>query len=208
MFKKIFILLCTGMCFCAFADDEVTIKATGEFAKELKELAEKYRASDINGSIEIVEQNLSLQDELSNISPIEKAMQDEITLDKDSSANSSREVYDQYFSDEKEKKSGGLLDILFDDGKVAGGDVSEGKKLYNNKCARCHGEKAEKSSYVDARNLITLSKDTIVEQLRGYKRDSDYGKNTGLIMRAEALSISDKQMKDVAAYIETLKNHK
>ncbi|MDR3346318.1 MAG: c-type cytochrome, partial [Campylobacteraceae bacterium] len=80
---------------------------------------------------------------------------------------------------------------------------------YDSKCARCHGEKAEKSSYANARILTKLSKNEIVESVKDYRRNlSDIQSTTAFIMRAEAVGVNDNQVKDVAAYIETLKNHK
>ena len=213
MFKYIFILVVTLFSVVVFAE-EVTIKATGDFAKELKALVDKYQTSDINGSIEVLEQNISEQpfvendaatskEELIKRSPIEQAMQEDISLDETNDANSSRKVYDKYFSDGKSGNKG-IIDLLLD-GTPVEGSASNGKILYESKCARCHGQKAEKSSYINARNLITLSQEEILEQLRNYKKDSGYGQSTGLIMRAEATMINDEQMKDLAEYISSLK---
>jgi cytochrome c553 len=213
MFKNIFTIFVIFISSAIFAE-EVTIKATGDFAKELKALVEKYQASDINGSIEVLEQNISEQpiaekaehqskEELIKRSPIEQAMQEDISLDNTNDINSTRKDYDRYFSDGKSGNKG-VIDLLLD-GTAIEGSASNGKILYESKCARCHGQKAEKSSYVNARNLITLPQQEILEQLRNYKKDSGYGQSTGLIMRAEATMISDEQMKDIAEYISSLK---
>jgi cytochrome c553 len=55
MFKKAIFLIVLALCAYLFADEEITIKATGDFAKELKNLVEKYQKNDINGTIEIID---------------------------------------------------------------------------------------------------------------------------------------------------------
>jgi cytochrome c553 len=202
MSKKIVFLGVLFLCVFSFADEEITIKATGDFAKELKELVEKYQGSDINGSIEMIsDNNPKSEEEQLKSSPIEQAMQEEIKIG--GSTNASRETYEQYFSDEK-KSDKGLLESIFGANEEKA-NIAEGKTIYDNKCASCHGEGAQKSSYLNARNLITLSKDEIATQVRNYRGDSGYGKGTGFIMRSQAIMVSDRQVKDVAEYINSLK---
>lgn len=199
--------------------EEITVKATGDFAKELQELIEKYQQSGANGSIEIVEKNVShgdfqidapintteiTKENIAELSPIEKAMQEDIAIDNVTATP--REVYDEYYSNQK--SGGGILGILLGEGKDVASDIGEGRRIYNDVCFKCHGERAEKSTYANARDLITLSKETIVDQVRAYKRDSGYGKVTGIIMRPQAMAITDDQAVNIAAYIETLKGSK
>ncbi|MDR1461329.1 MAG: c-type cytochrome [Campylobacteraceae bacterium] len=202
MFKRVVFLVVLFLCVFSFAEEEVTIRATGDFAKELKELIEKYQGSDINGSIEMIDDNTpkSEKEQLEN-SPIEQAMQEEIK--KSGNANASRETYEKYFSDDKKSDKGILGSIFGTNDEKA--NISEGKALYDKKCASCHGESAQKSSYLNARNLITLSKDEITAQVRSYRGDSGYGKGTGFIMRSQAIMTNDRQIKDIAEYIDSLK---
>ncbi|MDR1555273.1 MAG: c-type cytochrome [Campylobacteraceae bacterium] len=205
MFKTTVFLTVLCLCTISFAQDEVTIKATGDFAKEIKKLVEEYQGKDINGSVEIVEitddnKQESEEEQLEN-SPIEQAMQEEIK--KTGSANSSRETYNQYFSDEKQNDKSIFESIFSSNDKQV--SASSGKSIYDKKCASCHGQNAEKSSYLNARNLITLTKDEIIQQVRNYRSDSEYGENTGFLMRSQAIMVNDAQVKDIAEYIDSLK---
>jgi len=84
-------------------------------------------------------------------------------------------------------------------------DIAYGKKIYEQTCSACHGQKAEKSSYPNARILKTLSKEELVSQLRSYNRDADYGGSTKMIMNQQASSLVEEEMISLAAYIYTLK---
>ena len=85
------------------------------------------------------------------------------------------------------------------------GNLTQGESLYKKSCANCHGERAEKSSYLSARDLIKLPKEEIVSQLKNYRRDSGYGGSAGLVMRVQATMLSDSQIYDIVSYIESLK---
>jgi cytochrome c553 len=187
-------------CTCSlFAQEEITIKATGEFARELKELMEKYQTSGVNGSIEIIGENTTAPTDEQPAASEDEELEDsdEIVV-----VDINESIYDK---DAKEEKKGfSIMDMLFGEAKVDG-NITEGEISYKKSCANCHGEKAEKSSYLSARDLIKLSKEEIVSQLKNYKRDSGYGGSAGIIMRVQATMISDSQMRDIASYIESLK---
>lgn len=191
MFKKVMVLFLMLLHVSIFASDEVVIKAKGEFAKELKELLEKYEKEGIeNGSIEILDEK-TLQEQKS---PIEQAIQEQIKIDsKNPTQQTKKDIYNQFFSDDP-------------DVKKEYGNIAEGKAIYEKSCYKCHGDKADKNSYSAPRILKNLPRDEIVYQLKNYNRDSSYGKSTGLVMRAQATMLSESQMKSIAAYIETLKN--
>ncbi|MDR0579940.1 MAG: c-type cytochrome [Campylobacteraceae bacterium] len=198
MFKRAIFLVVLFLCSACLAEEEVTIKATGDFAKELKELVEKYQGNDINGSVEVIEDS---EEEQLKKSPLEQAMQEEIK--KGGGTNSSLETYEKYFSDEKQNNKG-IFSFIF--GSSEQTNISKGKASYEKKCIYCHGENAQKSSYPNARNLITLTKDEIAEEVRSYRRDSGYSKGTGFIMRSQAVTVNDKEVRDIADYIDSLKN--
>ncbi|MDR1976378.1 MAG: c-type cytochrome [Campylobacteraceae bacterium] len=191
-------------CACTlFAQEEITIKATGEFAKELKELMEKYQTSDVNGSIEIIDSNKSIaqpsqtQDE--EVAKSAEEPSDEIVV-----VDVDETIYDKTQSADVEKKDFSILGVLFGEKKM-NADLAHGETLYKKKCTSCHGQNAEKSSYLSARDLIKLPKDEIVDQLKNYRRDSGYGGTSGLIMRVQATMLNEQQMYDIASYIESLK---
>ncbi|MDR2342296.1 MAG: c-type cytochrome [Campylobacteraceae bacterium] len=195
-------LIIPFFCTFVFADEEITIKATGDIAKELKEIIEKYQNSEINGTIAITKDDEFTNEENDiQVSPIEQAMQEEIK--KSGSTNNSGETYDQYFSDEEESSKGFLDSIFGNSDKQI--NVFEGKETYDKKCASCHGQDAKKSLYPNARNLITLTKNEIIDQVKNYRRDSGYGKNTGFIMSSQAIMVNDNQVRNIAEYINSLK---
>ena len=94
----------------------------------------------------------------------------------------------------------GFIDGLIS-GKARAADVSLGKKVYESKCVKCHGVNAERSTYASARNLRTLSKDEIEEQLENYRRDSTYGNGAGVIMHQYAAVLNTKEIRSLAEYI-------
>ncbi|MDR3177582.1 MAG: c-type cytochrome [Campylobacteraceae bacterium] len=204
MFKKVVFSTVLLLCTVSLAEEEITIKATGDFAKELKELLEKHQGDNISGSVEIIDNSEPKSEaEQLKISPLEQAMQEEIKNGDD--ANSSKETYDKYFSDEKQKSGKGFFSSIF---SSSGEQInaSKGEISYNKKCASCHGANASKSSYPNARNLITLAKDEIIYQVKNYRRGDESTKGTGFIMHSQAIMTTDKEVKDIAEYIDSLKN--
>jgi cytochrome c553 len=88
------------------------------------------------------------------------------------------------------------------------GDVAHGKTLYAT-CAACHGEKGEGNAQLQAPALAARSDWYLVTQLKNYKeglRGADARDTFGAQMRAIAGTLpDDKAIKDVVAYINTLK---
>ena len=89
-----------------------------------------------------------------------------------------------------------------------GGDAARGKALYAT-CAACHGANGQGNPALKGPNL-TLQQDWyVVRQLKNFKegiRGSDPKDVQGMQMRPMASMLADEQaMKDVAAYIVTLK---
>ncbi|MDR1615142.1 MAG: c-type cytochrome [Campylobacteraceae bacterium] len=191
--RKLLIFLVLSCTCTLFAEEEITIKATGEFAKELKELMEKYQTADINGTVEIIDDNANQEPLITE----DNETGDEIVIIDDVS-------HIEMQSEQKEEKGFSVMNMLFGKKDVSG-NLTQGENLYKKECTVCHGERAEKSSYLSARDLITLPKDEIIEQLKSYKRDSGYGGTSGLIMRVRAIMLNDEHINDVASYIESLK---
>ena len=96
----------------------------------------------------------------------------------------------------------GFIDGLLS-GKARAADLTLGKKVYDSQCVKCHGASAEKSTYASARNLRTLSKDEIEEQLENYRRDSTYGNGAGIIMHKYAAVLNTKEIRSLAEYISS-----
>ncbi|MCH2175151.1 MAG: ThuA domain-containing protein [Lentisphaeria bacterium] len=89
-----------------------------------------------------------------------------------------------------------------------GGDPEKGKVLYTN-CMACHGVNGSGNEALKSPNLTGLSDVYIVNQLKKYKngqRGSGKGDTTGKVMQVSASILkSEQEMKDIAAYITTLK---
>lgn len=91
---------------------------------------------------------------------------------------------------------------------VTGGDAAKGKNLYA-VCATCHGQKAEGNKALNAPKLTLLPDWYQLQQLKNFKdkvRGGDPKDMFGMQMAPMAMTLANEQaMKDVIAYIKTLK---
>ena len=81
--------------------------------------------------------------------------------------------------------------------------AGEGASLYN-KCAGCHGAKAEKKALNKSQVIQGWDKAKLVTALNGYK-DGSYGGAMKGLMRGQVAGYDDKQIEEVAEYISKLK---
>jgi len=83
-------------------------------------------------------------------------------------------------------------------------NIQNGEKIYKSKCISCHKD-GTISAYNAARPLATLSVEQIKISIRDYGLDQ---KDNGMaiLMKPYANMLSSKDIKDVAAYIQTLKS--
>ena len=81
--------------------------------------------------------------------------------------------------------------------------ADDGATLYK-KCAGCHGVNAQKKALGKSQVINTFKSDMIVTALKGYK-DGTYGGPMKGIMKGQANSLDDDQIKALAKYIPTLK---
>jgi cytochrome c553 len=83
-------------------------------------------------------------------------------------------------------------------------NLQNGKVIYNSKCRLCH-EDGSVSAYNTARPLNELTVEQITTSIRDYDLEQ---KDNGMafVMRPYANLLSPKDLKDVAAYIQTLKD--
>lgn len=78
-----------------------------------------------------------------------------------------------------------------------------GATVYAQKCASCHGQKAEKSAL--SKSLVIAGWDSakLKEALHGYQAGT-YGKEMKAMMQAQAKGLSDAQVEALAKHISTL----
>ncbi len=91
--------------------------------------------------------------------------------------------------------------------KFEGGDSEKGKALYQ-VCAACHGDKAQGKKELNAPRLEIQNGWYLSHQLQAFKdglRGKDPKDATGSQMRPMAMTLSEDGVKDVVAYILTLK---
>ena len=91
--------------------------------------------------------------------------------------------------------------------KAEGGDPEKGKALYQ-VCAACHGDKAQGKKELNAPRLEIQNGWYLSHQLQAFKdglRGKDPKDATGSQMRPMAMTLSEDGVKDVVAYILTLK---
>lgn len=84
------------------------------------------------------------------------------------------------------------------------GDVVQGKKLYQQRCAQCHGEHAEGNRKLQSPSLDKLEGWYFIEQMRkfrsvdrGYHAKDEWGK----VMASASKDLSDWDLKNMIAYV-------
>ena len=90
---------------------------------------------------------------------------------------------------------------------LAEGNPEQGAEVFDDICTICHGEQAQGGEDFEAPKLsgqhdwyLTLQLNNFRAGIRGTHEDDE----NGLIMRPMALTLSDKNIADVVAYIVTL----
>lgn len=79
----------------------------------------------------------------------------------------------------------------------------DGSVVFAQKCASCHGIKAEKSALGKSQIIAGWSAQQVEDALNGYK-DGSYGKEMKALMQGQAKGLSADQLKAVAQHISTL----
>lgn len=75
--------------------------------------------------------------------------------------------------------------------------------LFSQKCASCHGAKAEKSALNKSQIIATLSEQQITDALKGYQNGT-YGREMKALMQGQAKALNDAQIDALAKYISAL----
>ena len=79
----------------------------------------------------------------------------------------------------------------------------DGGALYGQKCASCHGAKAEKAALNKSQVIAQFSEIQIKEALKGYQSGT-YGKEMKALMQGQAKALDDAQIDALAKHISTL----
>ncbi|KFN40156.1 MAG: hypothetical protein JU82_04840 [Sulfuricurvum sp. MLSB] len=80
---------------------------------------------------------------------------------------------------------------------------ADGNALFGQKCASCHGMKAEKSALGKSQIIAGWSEQKVKEALKGYQAGT-YGKEMKALMQGQAKPLSDAQIDALAKHISGL----
>lgn len=75
--------------------------------------------------------------------------------------------------------------------------------LFAQKCASCHGAKAEKAALNKSQIIANFSEAQIKEALKGYQNGT-YGKEMKAVMQGQAKGLNDAQIDALASYVSGL----
>ncbi len=75
--------------------------------------------------------------------------------------------------------------------------------LFSQKCASCHGAKAEKSALNKSQIIAAFSEQQIKDALKGYQNGT-YGKEMKALMQGQAKGLNETQIDALAKYISGL----
>lgn len=79
----------------------------------------------------------------------------------------------------------------------------DGEVVFTQKCASCHGAKAEKSALGKSQVIAGWKNSQVKDALRGYQAGT-YGKDMKVLMQGQAKGLNDAQIDALAQYISTL----
>lgn len=79
----------------------------------------------------------------------------------------------------------------------------DGNALFGQKCASCHGMKAEKSALGKSQVIAGWSEQQVKEALKGYQAGT-YGKEMKALMQGQAKPLNDAQIDALAKHISGL----
>ena len=83
-------------------------------------------------------------------------------------------------------------------------NAADGSALFQ-KCAACHGQKAEKAALGKSEVIAGWKSDKTLDALKGYKAGTRNTKGMGALMKGQTAALSDGDMKMIAVYVAGLK---
>jgi len=84
------------------------------------------------------------------------------------------------------------------------GDIESGAKLYEERCASCHGSNAEGNATLMSPSLASLEGWYFLDQMRKFRsrsRGNSPADAGGQIMAAASAGLTNRQLRDVVAYV-------
>jgi len=87
---------------------------------------------------------------------------------------------------------------------VAGGDVAKGKAIFA-KCASCHGADGKTKALGKSEIIAGQPAADLEKKIQEYKAGTRNVAGMGMLMKGQVSSLSDEDIKAVAAYISSLK---
>ncbi|MEW5832528.1 MAG: c-type cytochrome [Campylobacterota bacterium] len=87
--------------------------------------------------------------------------------------------------------------------KAAASAAADGGALFGQKCASCHGTKAEKSALGKSQVIAGWNAQQVKEALKGYQAGT-YGKEMKALMQGQAKGLNDGQIDALANHISGL----
>ena len=88
------------------------------------------------------------------------------------------------------------------------GNAGAGANIYTSVCVACHGPDGLGMEQLHAPPVVQLNDWYLLTQLQNFKlgaRGADPGDTWGATMRANSLALTEQSMRDVIAYIQTLR---
>jgi cytochrome c553 len=83
--------------------------------------------------------------------------------------------------------------------------LANGKRIYDNKCSFCHGQKAELAGSGTSQAPNSFSKDDLEYSIYKYATDEDHGGSMRMIMSQYVDTLSKDDIKSVSEYINSIK---
>lgn len=79
----------------------------------------------------------------------------------------------------------------------------DGKSLYNESCANCHGKMARKSAFGKSAAIGGFTQEEIIHAIKGYQ-EGTYGGSMKTMMKQEVSALNEKEIEAVSRYISEL----
>lgn len=99
------------------------------------------------------------------------------------------------------------FDAIFPESTLHG-NAGAGAQTYTQICAACHGPEGMGMEQLHSPPIVQLNDWYLLTQLQNFKmgaRGADPGDTWGATMRANSLALTDQSMRDVIAYVQTLR---